>query len=57
MLAVLANSEYLRVALRQSLREFFKSIYYEEHLQNAASENVFMKLKKRIIHKITILAF
>ena len=57
MLAALANSEYLRVALRQSLREFFKSIYYEEHLQNAASENVFMKLKKRIIHKITILAF
>ena len=34
---LLANSEYC---------ETFKRIYYEEHLQTAASENVFMKLKK-----------
>ena len=33
----LANSEYCKI---------FKSIYYEEHLQMAASENVFMKQKK-----------
>ena len=35
----LANSEYCKI---------FKSIYYEEHLQTAASENVFMKQKKII---------
>ena len=35
---LLANSEYCKI---------FKSIYYEEHLQTAASENVFMKLKKK----------
>ena len=34
---LLANSEYCKI---------FKSIYYEEHLQMAASENVFMKQKK-----------
>ena len=39
---LLANSEY---------REIFKSIYYEEHLQTAASENVFMKLKKKLFIK------
>ena len=47
---LLANSEYC---------EIFKSIYYEEHLQTAASENVFMKLKKKLkfIDKITVPAF
>ena len=34
---LLANSEYCKI---------FNSIYYEEHLQTAASENVFMKQKK-----------
>ena len=34
---LLANSEYC---------EIFKIIYYEEHLQTAASENVFMKPRK-----------
>ena len=33
---LLANSEYC---------EIFKSIYYEEHLETAASDSVFMKLK------------
>ena len=33
----LFNSEY---------REIFKSTYFEEHLRTAASENVFMKLRK-----------
>ena len=47
---LLPNSEYC---------EIFKSIYYEEHLQTAASENVFMKLKKKLkfIDKITVPAF
>ena len=31
------NSEYCKI---------FKSTYFEEHLQTAASENVFMKLRK-----------
>ena len=35
---LLANSEYCKI---------FKSIYYEEHLQMTASENAFMKLKKK----------
>ena len=33
----LFNSEYCKI---------FKSIYFEEHLRTAASENVFMKLRK-----------
>ena len=37
---LLANSEYCKI---------FKSIYYEEHLQTAASENVFMKRKKKTL--------
>ena len=37
MLESLCNSEYSKV---------FKSTYFEEHLRTAASENVFMKLKK-----------
>ena len=36
----------VRVSLRESLSEIFKIMYYEEHLQTAAFENVFMKLKK-----------
>ena len=36
---LLANSEYCKI---------FKSIYYEEHLQMAPSENVPMKQKKII---------
>ena len=44
---LLANWEYCKI---------FQSIYYEEHLQMAAPENVFMKQKKNI-HKITIPAF
>ena len=39
---LLANSEYCKI---------FKSIYYEEHLQTAASENVFMRLKKNKLAK------
>ena len=31
------NSEYCKI---------FKSIYFEEHLQMATSENVFMKMRK-----------
>ena len=32
--------------------EIFKSTYFGEHLQAAASENVFLKLRKiKIIHK------
>ena len=37
VLESLFNSEY---------GEIFKSIYFEEHLRLAASENVFMKLRK-----------
>ena len=43
---LLANSEYCKI---------FNSIYYEEHMQTAASENVFMKQKNN--YKITIPAF
>ena len=28
------------------LNKVYRSIYFEEHLQTAASENVFMKLRK-----------
>ena len=31
--------------------EIFKSIYFEEYLRTAASENVFMKLRKIKIYK------
>ena len=31
--------------------EIFKSIYFKEHLRAAASENVFMKLRKIRIYK------
>ena len=41
-LLLLANSEYCKI---------FKSICYEEHLQMAASENVFMELMKIKIYK------
>ena len=41
---LLANSEYCKI---------FKSIYYEEHLQTAASENVFMKQKKKKIKSLS----
>ena len=37
MLEFLFNSEYC---------EIFKSTYFEEHLRTAASENMFMKLRK-----------
>ena len=37
LLESLFNSEYC---------EIFKSTYFEEHLQSAATENVFMKLGK-----------
>ena len=37
MLESLFNSEYFKV---------FKSTYFEEHLRTAASEDVFMKLRK-----------
>ena len=37
LLESLFNSEYY---------EIFKSTYFEEHLRTAASENVFMKLRK-----------
>ena len=36
---LLANSECCKI---------FKSIYYEEHMQTAASENVFMKQKRKL---------
>ena len=39
---LLANSEYCKI---------FKSNYYEEHMQTAASENVFMKMRKTKIYK------
>ena len=39
---LLTNSEYCKI---------FKSNYYEEHMQRAASENVFMKLRKTKIYK------
>ena len=43
MLDSLFNLEYC---------EFFKNTYFEEHLRTAATENVFMKLRKlKIIHK------
>ena len=31
--------------------ETFKNTYFEEHLRTAASENVFMKLRKTKIYK------
>ena len=40
------NSEYC---------EIFKSTYFEEHLQTAASENVFMKLRKIKIYSQEVL--
>ena len=42
VLKSLFNSEYC---------EIFKSTYFEEHLRTAASENVFMKLRKIKINK------
>ena len=42
LLESLLNSEYC---------EIFKSTYFEEHLRTAASENVFMKLRKNNVHK------
>ena len=39
------NSEYCKIS-----KEIFKSIYFEEHLRTAASENVFMKQRKMKIH-------
>ena len=38
MLESLFNSEYCKI---------FKSTYFEKHLQTAASENLFMKLRKK----------
>ena len=38
----LLNSEYCKI---------FKSTYYEEHMQMAASQNVFMKLRKIKVYK------
>ena len=32
----------------------FKSTYFEEHLRTAASENVFMKLKKIKIYSLEV---
>ena len=32
--------------LMQNIANFFQSTYFEEHLQAAASENVFMELRK-----------
>ena len=42
VLEPLFNSEYC---------EIFRSTYFEEHLCTAASENVFMKLRKIKIYK------
>ena len=42
VLESLFNSEYCQI---------FESIYFEEHLRTAASENVFMKLRKIKIYK------
>ena len=42
VLESLFNTEYC---------EIFKSTYFEEHLRTAASENVFMKLRKIKIYK------
>ena len=46
--------QYTRVRVQQTLVLYcviFRSTYFEEHLQTAASENVFMKLKKiKIYH-------
>ena len=42
VLESLFNSEYC---------EIFKRTYFEEHLRTAASENVFMKLRKNNVHK------
>ena len=45
VLESLFNSEYC---------EIFKSTYFEEHLRTAASENVFMKLRKIKIYSYTL---
>ena len=43
LLESLFNSEYCKI---------FNGTYFEEHMQTAASKNVFMKLKKfKIVHK------
>ena len=42
VLESLFNSEYCKI---------FESTYFEEHLRPAASENVFMKLRKIKIYK------
>ena len=56
--AVVKNLQYLqKKPLLESLFnaeycEIFKSTYFEKHQQTAASENMFMKLRKlKIVHK------
>ena len=45
VLESLFNSEY---------REVFKRTYFEEHLRTAASENVFMNLRKIKIYSLGV---
>ena len=44
---LLTGNTYVGVSFHSEYREIFQSTYFEEHLQTAASENVFIK----IIHK------
>ena len=39
---------YKKAVVNSEYCEIFESTYFEEHLRTAASENVFMKLRKRL---------
>ena len=53
----LKNFSYWLLPTNSEHCEIFKSIYYEEHLQTAASNNVLMKLKKKLFIKSLSLHF
>ena len=44
---------YKKAVVNSEYCEIFESTYFEEHLRTAASENVFMKLRKKRLFKET----
>ena len=44
--AIFTKTPLLESLFNSDYYEIFKSTYFEEHLRTAASENVFMKLRK-----------
>ena len=50
MAASFRKTPVLKSLFNLEYYEIFKSTYFEEHIRTAASENVFMKLRK-FVHK------